>query len=265
MKQKSAAVLHGVWAHWMRHLFSVSIKNEDKEITIPMELGNMIFGNSRGEFRVPRGEGWENELSRLFDAYAPESEWREYGIEFENDTFAVMPYWWGDCECGYDEKEGEWYENNNHKNDCYIWKYNKIKIKDLLVDEQKHEKWREQKLKPLYRKYGWDTESKNWWHGCAVRCSCSYEKALKTFLQNNCHDESCRIVRPNFLHKPSGFAIQWYKYPLRDSYMNTQISLEQFSEMITNCIESLRSNPLAGSQIYRSHKGNENEQSGNHN
>ena len=37
-----------------------------------MELGNLMFGNSRGEYPIGRdGCGFEEELYRLFDAYSP--------------------------------------------------------------------------------------------------------------------------------------------------------------------------------------------------
>ena len=44
---------------------------------------------------------------------------------------------------------------------------------------------------------------------------------------------------PNFIYKPTNFEIQWYKYPLRDSYMNQNITVEQFKEIINNCRKSL--------------------------
>lgn len=131
------------------------------------ELGNMLFGNSRGEYLIKRGVGFEDELFRLFEAYAPkrDNSWREYGEEFDNEIFSVMPYYWGDCECGYDEKE-----------------YN----------------------------------------------------------SENSHSKDCRIARPNFLYKPTGFEIQWYKYPLRDSYSNKKITLKQFKIIIEDCIRSIK-------------------------
>ena len=48
-----------------------------------MELGNMLNGNSRGEYPLKRSAGFEEELERLFDAYAPKRDnfWREYGEE----------------------------------------------------------------------------------------------------------------------------------------------------------------------------------------
>ncbi|HUU87104.1 MAG TPA: hypothetical protein VMX17_05050 [Candidatus Glassbacteria bacterium] len=122
-----------------------------------MELGNAMFGNSRGEFPIERGAGFESELSRLFDAYAPDrdSSWREYGVAFENDTFSVFPYYWGECDC----------------------------------DEE--------------------------------------------------HEPDCPELKPNFLYKPTGFEIEWYKYPLRDSYSNQKITLRKFVDIIDECIKSL--------------------------
>lgn len=127
-----------------------------------MELGNMMFGNSRGEFEVPRGAGFEDELSRLFKAYAPDEDelMREYGVRYENDTFAVRPYYWGACDCGVYEEE-----------DC---------------------------------------------------------------------KETCSLRLPNFHHKPSGYKLDWYKYPLRDSYANKDLSLKEFTAIIDDCIASVK-------------------------
>jgi len=85
-----------------------------------MELGNMLFGNSRGSYRVERTDENYLEFERLFNAYSPDRDfsYREYGVEFENDTFWVMPYWWGDCTCGCDENL------EDHELDCKLVKPN---------------------------------------------------------------------------------------------------------------------------------------------
>ncbi|MBV6391393.1 MAG: hypothetical protein KPEEDBHJ_00601 [Anaerolineales bacterium] len=108
-----------------------------------MEVGNALFGISRGEFPIEREEGFEEELFRLFDVIAPDdsNSWRVYGMDFENDVFSVFPCYWGDCTCGFDQKDAQWQEENHH-------------------------------------------------------------------------DENCPIVKPNFHYKPTGFSINWYKYPL---------------------------------------------------
>jgi len=121
-----------------------------------LELGNAVFGHSRGEYRVPRNEGRQADLIRLFDAYAPdrESSWYLSGVEFENDTFEVHPYCW--CE----------------RDDC-------------------------------------------------PQCGTGEQ--------------------PNFRHKPSGYSVQWYKYPLRDSWANRRIAIDEFMAIIDDCIASLAS------------------------
>ena len=115
-----------------------------------MELGNLLFGHSRGEYPIPREE-YEEEFFRLLDVVADDS---CYGTNFENDVFTMRPYYWGDCEC---------------------------------EDE---------------------------------------------------HDEDCPVIQPNFLHKPSGLEIHWYKYALRDSYSNQKLA--NFAEIIDECIESIK-------------------------
>jgi len=45
--------------------------------------------------------------------------------------------------------------------------------------------------------------------------------------------------QPNFLYKPTGFEIQWYKYPMRDAYMNQRVSRREFMDIVNKCVESL--------------------------
>lgn len=44
---------------------------------------------------------------------------------------------------------------------------------------------------------------------------------------------------PNFIHKPSGFKLWWYKYPLRSPEVNFNITHEEFSCILYDCINSL--------------------------
>jgi hypothetical protein len=204
-----------------------------------MELGNIVFGNSRGEYPIERDEGFEKELYRLFEAVSPERDnsWREYGVRFENDIFSVFPYYWGDCTCGYDLKEGEFSDTVWHTEACYQVEYAKVNHYNLWNN---HDEWIERYVKPLYQKFGFETESENWWHGCSVRCTCDYEQKWEVFLSANSHDENCPIVKPNFLFKPTGFSIKWYKYPLRDSYMSQKITLDEFRKIVSKCVESCK-------------------------
>lgn len=40
-----------------------------------------------------------------------------YGIEFENDTFEMHPFWWGDCTCGVPE-DANGFSMGGHQPTC---------------------------------------------------------------------------------------------------------------------------------------------------
>lgn len=120
-----------------------------------MELGNMIFGHSRGTYEVPREDKWEERIEKFFNHFA--LDWYGHpavgrykpGVEI-NDRggittakFEINPYYWGG-----DDEEAE---------------------------------------------------------------------------------------RPNFKYFKSGYELRWYKYPLRDSYANKDLTYDQFDEMLTDC------------------------------
>lgn len=44
--------------------------------------------------------------------------------------------------------------------------------------------------------------------------------------------------KPNFVYKPTGFEMHWYKYPLRDAYANKEVTLAQFKAMLEDCGKS---------------------------
>ncbi len=204
-----------------------------------------MIGCSRGEVPIERGEGFEEQLTRLFDAYAPKRDngWREYGEEFTNDTFEVHSYYWGDCTCGWDSlDDGHKKESElKHSKDCYQNDYHRIY--ELCKSDFDKERVL---IRDVYKKLGWDTTSPDWWHGCAIRCSCDYHDRLGALIQQyaekfGCdgHKEDCLLLRPNFQFKPTGYKLMWYKYPLRDSYANQKLTLKQFEVMIDKCIASI--------------------------
>lgn len=49
---------------------------------------------------------------------------------------------------------------------------------------------------------------------------------------------------PNFIYKPDGFRMCWYKYPLRSCYANRNINFDEFSKMVDACVKSLKTHPL---------------------
>lgn len=204
-----------------------------------MELGNMIFGNSRGTFPIERGVGYEEELYRLFHAIDPnrDNSWREYGVAFENEVFSVFPYYWDDCTCGFEEEEYEWCENNTCDENCFsvrIKKYkDELEKEGITLFDDKSEEWK--KLVTAWcMENGWNS-----WEGSGGHCDCGYNDMYEKWRETHNHDAKCPIVQANFKHKETGFEINWYKYPLRDSYMSSKLSVEEFSKVIDNCIESI--------------------------
>jgi len=67
-----------------------------------MEMGNMIFGHSRGNYPIDR-DSWSN---LFFDEFIYEINADGYGCidskcEYENDTFKLKSYDWdAECTCG---------------------------------------------------------------------------------------------------------------------------------------------------------------------
>jgi len=196
---------------------------------IMMELGNMIFGNSRGAFSIDR-DLWQKLFEPLWDKL-------DHHRPFENNTFIIFPYYWGDCTCGHDELEIEWDENNKHGPACYQRDYRK------LVDNHKHNV-PDHLVEQLCAKHGIDYND-GW--GSAIHCTCDHQKKWIEFCENHSHDEECPLVKPNFVFKPTGLEVQWYKYPFRDSYSNMRISKEEIAEVVLVCLNSLTDMPKLAS------------------
>lgn len=53
-------------------------------------------------------------------------------------------------------------------------------------------------------------------------------------------DDEEGLKKPNFLYKPTGFTIEWYKYPLRDAHANQDMSVGDFHKIINECIHSIK-------------------------
>lgn len=201
-----------------------------------MELGNFSFGNSRGPVPIERNTGYEEELQRLFLTYEDEESCAGgYGPDFNNDTFEVMSYYWGDCTCGFDELENF---PGKHDADCYQTKHKKIKAKVKKLGLEWNSEIEQKMVKELCEEYGYTYP-----YGSAVHCECPYPQRCATWYMEqgfpDGHLETCMYRKPNFLYKPTGLTIEWYKYPLRDSYFNQETTLDEFKEIIDKCIESL--------------------------
>lgn len=113
-----------------------------------MELGNLLFGHSRGEYELDRGrfqDIFEKFLYRIGSdvyGYGPNDE-----NPYETKLFVLRPYYWGE-----DEEFGN---------------------------------------------------------------------------------------LPNFVYKPLGLEIRWYKYALRDAYCNQNITPQKLKEILMRCVKEI--------------------------
>jgi hypothetical protein len=208
------------------------------------ELGNMMFGNSRGTCPVDRG--LQNQFGELlqrlgFDYYGsyedePAESWSNAPVWGKtNGDITVRTYWWGECRCGWDDKEyaGE------HDPNCYQTRLDDLRRRfGGRKDAWGHSQPRDYKpydnaRTVLCKELGLDER-----HGCEVHCTCTYESRLEAWFHANKlgedgHDPMCPIVLPNFEVKSLGFSLKWYKYPLRDSYSNIPFTLELLNRIGT--------------------------------
>lgn len=118
-----------------------------------MELGNLLFGNSRGRYHVEPRKVYQDAFCDFlykngWDGYAIRGDGFNAAYEYENDTFIVRAYYWGE-------------------------------------------------------------------------------------------DEDIAAL-PNFVYKPTGLEISWYKYQMRDAYSNQDVSIEQFVEILADCERSMK-------------------------
>lgn len=215
-----------------------------------MELGNIIFGNSRGSHHVDRGmqNEWYSYMEDCgFDGYGYHDLSNAEGV-FENDVFRLQPYYWGECECGFDELDYTWSEEHSHAEDCYQSELRREKLAAGATEHAEfgwierpkslsYDQWGKVErgiYNKLCAKHGLDPK-----FGCAVHCTCSHDGDYQAWRKENDHAPTCRIITPNFTHKASGFTLQWYKYPLRDSYSNAPLTRKLMRSMWADCVASM--------------------------
>jgi hypothetical protein len=167
-----------------------------------------------------------------------------YGVEFENAVFEMHPFYWGECTCGFEVREEEWCNTHSHSAGCYQSELNAKRIETGLWSRGKYRFLESDKDAPyaLIRKtedaiYKEMTAKYNLpYQGCAVHCTCSYNKDFKEWRIVNDHDPRCPSVLPNFRHKDSGFEVRWYKWIGRDNFI---IGECDWGSVLKDCMASI--------------------------
>lgn len=207
-----------------------------------MEIGNLLFNHGEGGYPVPRGAGFEEQIFRLFLAYSPEAD-THYGQEFDSATFMVWPYSWCDCDCGFDHVDRQWSIKHPHSSACYQTRRRRAQEEyDAMhgdaSDYPARMAFERQQSQALCAELDipWDGGC-----GSAIHCTCDHDRDYQRWREAHTHDLRCAAVLPSFLYKPEGFALRWYKYPMRDAYTNQPCDLKRFTILIDACISSLAS------------------------
>lgn len=159
-----------------------------------------------------------------------------YGAWWDNDVFEMNPYYWGECVCGHEAAETHWYETHEHADICY---QQVILARGFLdFDSPVPFEQREQINRPIIRavcaEMGLDPD-----FGALVHCTCTYNADLAAWQAANPHDPSCGIVKPNFLHKPTGTRIDFYKYIGRGMECDVR---GDWRTILAECVRSLTGN-----------------------
>lgn len=153
-----------------------------------------------------------------------------YGAHFENEVFSMRPFYWGDCDCGYDSLESQWCDANPHAEDCY---YRKAQAIPYARDSN-----RDERLKALCAEYQipWNDGL-----GCMVHCTCGQEARWLDWSATHGHAKTCCIAVPNFHHKPSGLEVRWYKYMGRGmEYEPAEPPRKEWNRIMDECMASVQ-------------------------
>ena len=178
----------------------------------------------------------------------------------------MKSYYWGECDCGWDKFYNEDDFKEKHKRNCY----------QSLVNKELIEKgWKKDKYGYMNSPEGmsWDKMTKiedkirkkyckkfklSFPGACAIHCTCGRDKNWKNWYKKKvvefkgksdrldeeglpeAHKDTCSLVLPNFKHKPTGFAISFYKWIGRDMEYNKEISNNEWSKIFKEVINSLK-------------------------
>ncbi|KQO98896.1 hypothetical protein [Leifsonia sp. Leaf264] len=157
-----------------------------------------------------------------------------YGAEVDNDVFEMFPYYSGDCECGHNDAESSWIDAHPHAGDCYQTELQRRQEADEAANGLLSDNWStiasdlasERGLPEL---------------GCGMHCTCGRDDLYAAWASENTHSPTCGVVRPNFLHKPTGVRVDWYKYIGRGMEITAPeaFTTKDWLTLYLDCAESL--------------------------
>ncbi|WP_157978662.1 MULTISPECIES: hypothetical protein [Nocardia] len=145
-----------------------------------------------------------------------------YGIEHETDVFAMFPFWWDDCTCGWETVESDWVDAHPHADDCYQTEFQRRTTGTGTGLD----------YADFAREWGLPEQ------GSAYHCTCPRGAAHQAWRSDNPHPATCPVVRPNFRYKPTGATVEWYKYIGRDMEVKGELPVDFLAHCLASLTES---------------------------
>jgi hypothetical protein len=200
------------------------------------ELGQAVFGAAWSELEAPAFV--EHALATLGDAIeglTDENPTYNVAGDFKNEVFEMRSYYWGDCTCGFDEKDWAWSEGHKHTEECWHTRAYAAhdRIDDVYGDGGKEfDEWAVAN--------GWGRQKDgDLVPGVLAYCDCGHDKAYAAWRESgNDHSAECLPTLPNFRY--GDFEVRWYKYLGRGMSMNRPIQQPEMTAILRVCLASLK-------------------------
>lgn len=174
-----------------------------------------------------------------------------YGGDWDSDVFAMRPYYWGDCDCGGEQREDEWHAANSHTSDCYQTELQRrVRAAGLSYWDDVASEWvnlrkfkydEEQEIKDRIYRAMCEEYQQPYPSRCAVHCTCGHDEKFTAWVTDNGHTPKCSLVLPNFHYKAAGLEVRWYKWIGRS--METNGVVVDLSAMLKECLSDIHKAP----------------------
>ena len=160
-----------------------------------------------------------------------------YGIEYDNAVFSMFPFYWGECECGFEDRSTAFWETNPHASECFSPAYDAEAARLRTARPPLSFNDEHDRLIEWAKAHGYAKAP----YGMAVHCDCGAAEKGRVWHKANDHDPACGVARPNFLHKRTGLRIDWYKWIGRDMEFSRKVGAQEWRRIFDECVESVRS------------------------
>ena len=148
----------------------------------------------------------------------------------------IRPYYWGDCDCGFEEEDERWSNEHEHKTGCFHLRYRQEESVCCPPFGFNGDKfmWKHEHMTEWARANGYQRAPL----GMAVYCDCGHDQEYHEWRRGHDHKPDCPIVLPNF--KFEDVEIRWYKYTGRGMSTNKVMTEKEWREWFDMCLDVIK-------------------------